>query len=277
MKTPPSPSPYRDVPTVAVWPFLFITFGIAWGLIGLYICFPGPITARFGEISAHHPFFILAVYSPALAAVAVVMYFGGLHGLRRYFSRLLYWRCPPVWYVYLLFGVPLIYTAGSFVKGNLFSDPLSAQSFGALLSAMAFMMVLGPVEEFGWRGVAMPLLQRHFAPIGAALILGLIWGVWHFPAFLLSGTPQSTWSFMPFLIGSVCLSVLVTPMFNASRGSILLAALHHFQLNNPLWPDAQPYDIIFFGMATLAVVVLNRETLFSKGGAATNVIAGRAT
>jgi len=31
-------------------------------------------------------------------------------------------------------------------------------------------------------------------------------------------------------------------MFNAARGSILLPALFHFQLNNPLWPDAQPYD-----------------------------------
>jgi len=32
-------------------------------------------------------------------------------------------------------------------------------------------------------------------------------------------------------------------MFNKSGGSILLAALFHFQLNNPLWPDAQPSDM----------------------------------
>jgi membrane protease YdiL (CAAX protease family) len=123
----------------------------------------------------------------------------------------------------------------------------------------------------------MPLLQRHLAPIWAAIILGLIWGAWHYPAFLLSGTPQSAWSFTPFLIGSVCLSVLVTPMFNASRGSILLAALHHFQLNNPLWPDAQPYDTIFFVVAAVAVVAFNREALFSKTAAITTVIPERAT
>jgi hypothetical protein len=43
----------------------------------------------------------------------------------------------------------------------------------------------------------------------------------------------------------------------ASGGSVLLAALFHFQLNNPVWPDAQPYDTIVFVAAALAAVALN--------------------
>lgn len=46
-----------------------------------------------------------------------------------------------------------------------------------------------------------------------------------------------------FFLGSVAVSIILTPMFNKSGGSILLAALFHFQLNNPLWPDAQPSDM----------------------------------
>lgn len=99
------------------------------------------------------------------------------------------------------------------------------------------------MEEFGWRGLALPLLQQKFAPIWAGLILGVIWGFWHLPAFLLSGTPQSTWSFTPFFAGSVAVSVIVTTLFNKSHGSILLPIIFHFQLNNPIWPDAQPYDM----------------------------------
>ena len=60
----------------------------------------------------------------------------------------------------------------------------------------------------------------------AGLILGGIWGIWHLPAFYLSGTPQSTWSFFPFFIASVAVCVIVTPLFNASGDSILLPALH---------------------------------------------------
>ena len=264
------------VPFVALLPYLIVTFGLAWGLVALYIFLPGQMTARFGAISASHPGFILAVYSPAIAAAAVVLYCGGLRGMKSYLSRLLLWRCPTGWYAYLVFGIPLIFIAGSIAKGNLLDDPFPFDGIAQMLAAMAFMLVLGPVEEFGWRGVALPLLQRRFEPIWAALILGLIWGVWHLPAFFLSGTPQSAWGFMPFLIGSICLSVIVTPLFNASNGSILLAALYHFQTNNPLWPDAQPYDTWFFLAATAIVVWINRATMFSRTGAVTEVIPGEA-
>lgn len=262
----------KDVPFLALMPYLLIVFGVVWGLLGAYIFLPEQTTARFGSVSASHPAFILAVWSPALAAFSIVLYCGGYQGLKSFLSRLLQWRCPPGWYAYLLIGIPLIYAAGSAVKGNLLADPFTFDGVGAMLSAMAFMLVLGPVEEFGWRGVALPLLQRRFVPIWAALVLGLIWGAWHLPAFLLSGTPQSDWGFMPFFIGAVCLSVIITPLFNSSGGSILLAVLYHFQLNNPLWPDAQPYDTYFFVAAAVIVTWLNRETLFTKVGAVTEVI-----
>lgn len=47
---------------------------------------------------------------------------------------------------------------------------------------------------------------------------------------------------LPFFAGNVCLSLIVTPLFYASRDSILWPAFFHFQVSNPLWPDAQPCD-----------------------------------
>jgi membrane protease YdiL (CAAX protease family) len=173
----------------------------------------------------------------------------------------------------LIFGIPFLFFCGSALKGNLFAEPFPFPSFQALVVALLFMAIKGPVEEFGWRGFALPLLQRKFAPLWAGLILGVIWGLWHFPAFLLSGTPQSAWSFTPFFVGSVAVSVIVTQLFNASRGSILLPALFHFQLVNPIWPDAQPYDTLFFVAAAVLVVWFNRKTTFSREWCVTEVIA----
>jgi len=133
-------------------------------------------------------------------------------------------------------------------------------------------MVLGPVEEIGWRGFALPILQSHLLPFWAGLVLGVIWAVWHLPAFMLSGTPQAAWGFMPFVAGSVACSVILTAFFNDAHGSILLAMLFHFQMNNPLWPDAQPYDMYLFVVAAVIVVWLNRRALFTRKHVVTQII-----
>lgn len=261
-----------DVPEGALGPYMLVAFGLAWGLIGAFLAFPDAITATLGPPSGHHPLFILAVYAPAIAAILVVLRAGGPRGVGRFLSRLLLWRCSPGWAAFLVVGIPAIYLLGSAVKGNLLPLSVPFDGPGAALGAMLFMLFLGPVEEFGWRGVMLPLLQRRLAPIWAGLVLGLVWGLWHLPAFFVSGTPQSAWGLMPFVIGSVAVSVILAPLFNSSRGSILLAALFHFQLNNPLWPDAQPHDTVFFVAAAVIVVWLHRGTMFRREGAATRVI-----
>jgi hypothetical protein len=263
-----------QVPFTSLAPFLFISFGLAWGILGLFIFLPTPMTAMFGKLSGQHPLFFLAVYAPAIAAFIVVSCRGGTAGSRRFLSRLLLWRCSPAWVAFLIAGIPLVFIGGSALKGNLFKEPFPFASLPAFIAAMFFMAIKGPVEEFGWRGLALPLLQRRLAPIWAGLLLGIIWGFWHLPAFLLSGTPQSAWSFTPFFLGAVAISVIVTRLFNAARGSILLPALFHFQLINPIWPDAQPYDTYLLIAIAVLVVWLNRKTMFSRAGAVTEVIPG---
>jgi len=269
MTTKPSTG---DLPYWALLPFLVITFGIAWGLFALLALFPDRISQSLGPLSGRHPLFILAVYAPAMAAFGLVLAHAGLGGWVRFLSRLAVWRTGPLWWAFLLVGIPLIFIIGSALKGNLGAYQFPFKTLGEALTAMGFMFVLGPIEELGWRGVALPLLQRRLAPIWASVVLGLIWGLWHMPAFLLSGTPQSAWDFSPFVIGAIAISVILTPLFNASGGSILLAMLFHFQLNNPLWPDAQPHDSAVFAAVALVVTWMNRKAMFSRDSAIQRVI-----
>lgn len=243
-----------DLPFRALLPFLAGTFGLSWGLLALLLAFPETVTTLTGPVRATNPLFILAVYAPALSAALLVLHRGGGAGLGRYLSRLFLWRMPWGWWVLLLAGLPAAYLAGAALAGRLADWPAGLPAPADLLALAGFMLVLGPVEEFGWRGLALPLLQRRLSPLAAALVLGLIWGLWHLPAFFLAGTVQSGWSFGPFLVGSVAVSVILTGMFNAARGSILIAALFHFQLNNPVWPDAQPWDMGLFALLALGLV-----------------------
>lgn len=261
-----------QVPSLAIIAFFLLTFSITWGLIGVYIFFPEWASATFGEISGSHPFFFLAAWAPAISAFALVVYFGGVSGLRAFLSRLLLWRCSAGWATFILVGIPLVYLAGSLMKGGPVLSPVPPEGAGALLAVLFMMLFLGPVEEFGWRGVAQPILQRRVAPIWAGVIIGTVWGVWHLPAFFLSGTVFAGWNFLPFFVGNITLAVLVTPIFNRSRGSLLWPMLFHWQLINPFWPDAQPYDTWILVVVALVIVWWNRDTMFTREGAATEVI-----
>ena len=85
------------------------------------------------------------------------------------------------------------------------------------------------------------------------------------------GYPQSAWDFGPYLIGVLALSVIITPLFNAAHGSILMAALFHFQMNGPAWPDAQPWENYMFALVAVGVVIINWKAMLTRDGAATVV------
>jgi uncharacterized protein len=267
---PPEPT-RRGMGFEALGPFFALAFGLTWGLAAVLVLFPDQIEAIFGELSYTNPLFILAVYSPGIAGILLVWRHYGVAGLGSFFRRLTLWRMPAAWWAFLVVGIPALFYLGAAIKGTI-ADPFPFSPWHGVLPALAIALVIGPIEEFGWRGVALPLLQRRFAPLWASIILGVIWGAWHVPAFLLSGTPQSAWSFGPFFIAVVAISVILTPMFNAARGSILIAALFHFQMNGPAWPDAQPWDTLVFGIAAIAIVLLNRKAMLSRHGAVTEVL-----
>lgn len=266
-------TPGRDsaIKSKTLIPFLGITFGLTWGLAAILILFYDQVVALFGEVSSSNPIFILAVYAPGIAGVLLVWRTCGLKEMGSFFRRLTLWRAPGVWWLFLIVGIPTLVYAGAAIKGSI-NNPFPFSPWYQMFPVIAAALLLGPIEEFGWRGLALPLLQRRFSPFWAGLILGCIWGAWHIPSFLISGSPQSAWSFAPYFIGVVAISVILTPFFNAARGSLLISALYHFQMMNPIFPDAQPWDILMFVITAVIVVWLNRGTMFKRGEGVSDVL-----
>ena len=255
----------------ALWLFLGVTFAITWGIAAALLAFPEQLTALFGELSYTNPLYILATWAPAVAAFALVWRHHGLRGIGSFVRRLTLWRMAGPWWVFLLLGIPGLYYLGAAIAGTI-TDPFPYSPWYTVLPAMAIMLTLGPVEEFGWRGVALPLLQRRFTPLTAGVLVGAVWGVWHLPAFFLGGTPHADWAFAAFFIGVVGLSVLMTAMFNAARGSLLIPVLFHFQINLPAWPESAPWGMLLFAAAAAVVVVVNPSALLSRERAATHIL-----
>lgn len=251
-------------------PFLALTFGLTWGIAALLILFPGQLSAVFGE-GLSNPLVILAVYSPCFTGIFLVWRHYGLGGLGSFFRRLTMWRAPLGWWLFLILGIPAIVYTGAAIKGTI-NTPFPFSPWHQALPALALALFLGPIEEFGWRGLALPLIQRKLSPFWAGLILGGIWALWHVPSFFISGMPQTAWSAGPYFLGIVAVSVILTPFFNASRGSLLISVLYHFNLMNPIWPDAQPWDNLMYIVVAVIVVLLNRRTMFQKDSGVTDVL-----
>ncbi|MEQ8516033.1 MAG: hypothetical protein RIC38_10550 [Chromatocurvus sp.] len=142
------------MPSSALVFFVVGTFAITWGIIGSYILLPEFTVARFGAISGGHPLYFVATWAPEITGVTLVVAFAGLRGLRSFLSRLLIWRCAPVWWIFILLGIPIVFMAGSLFKGGPLLAPLPPGGAEAMLVLLGMMLFLGPVEELGWRGVA---------------------------------------------------------------------------------------------------------------------------
>jgi membrane protease YdiL (CAAX protease family) len=251
--------------------YVALTFGLSWVPMSLFMLFADQFTALFGEMSSTNPFFLLAVYAPGLSGIFLIWRHYGLKGLGRFFRRL--FLCVLVqWWLFLLLGIPAIVYAAAAIKGTI-NDPFPFSPWTMVFPALVQSLLLGPIgEEFGWRGFALPLLQRRFSPFWASLILGVVWAVWHAPAFAMSGTPQSAWSFGPFFVGLIAITVIMTPLFNASRGSLSIAILYHLNIMNPIFPDAQPWDSFLLAIAAVVIVFLNRRQMFGRGSGVTEVL-----
>jgi len=78
----------------------------------------------------------------------------------------------------------------------IFVGSISELKFNRLgiLSSIFFTSFLACAnEEIGWRGFALPKLQVNYNTLYSSVILGIIWGFWHFPLFfILPGTGQFT-------------------------------------------------------------------------------------
>jgi membrane protease YdiL (CAAX protease family) len=121
------------------------------------------------------------------------------------------------------------------------------------------------VEEFGWRGLALPLLQGRWNALASSVVLGLVWGVWHLLLMVAHGDPL-----VPYLLLIVPHTVLMTWVVNCARGSMLLAMLFHAGLNTALTTlsvgSSSVVEILLTWLVTVAVILRYRPRELTPRG-----------
>jgi membrane protease YdiL (CAAX protease family) len=211
-------------------------------------------------------------FAPFVAAVVVTAVFRRRQGLAGLFRRVTTWRVSPIWYLAAL-TVPLMPQWLGLLGWAWFSDAdLSLPPTGTYLSSWFQIALISAVyfigEELGWRGFLLPRLLAHRQWLTAAVSVGLIWAVWHYPYWIISGWAMNEhWldialSTMVSSGRAVALSILITWIFRQSRGSVLIAMLFHGSNNanfNKMFDAAGPDALIgptFLAVQAIAVAVI---------------------
>ena len=65
---------------------------------------------------------------------------------------------------------------------------------------MPLILLIALGEEYGWRGFLLPRLMKRYNLLQASMRLGLIWGLWHFPAYLIGTGVPLQMDFLVFLL-----------------------------------------------------------------------------
>jgi len=249
--------------------FFLLAYVIAWiAWVPLIISQKG-----LGWIRADVPFeaIIPGAFAPTIAAIAVQWLTKRDFRICRFIGS---WRrfLPS-----LIVGLAAVMLGEVIIPVLAMTRSIDALHWNILLSWTAYQcnystFLGGPLnEEPGWRGFALPKLQARFGPYRAALILGVLWTGWHLPLFLIHGwIGLPIWGYAIWVIG---LSILITFVFNISRGSIIICILMHALFNTsaillggllgnvPLRPHSWLIYLCAGAVMPLAIILCTRGRL----------------
>jgi len=239
--------------------FFLVTFVFSWS-----IWIPLAVTG-----SENGLLDIAGRFGPLVAALLLTGLLDGRAGLARLRTRMLIWRVHPGWYAFAFLGTVVVALGAIGIHVVLggetpqFNDPAQLYLVVPVFLYVLFLSVVG--EETGWRGYALPCLQARWGPLGASLVIGLVWGVWHLPLFWMAGNFHAQFPFGLFVLQDVALSIVMTWLFNGTGGSLLLVHLFHAASNTtigvlPILPpdtggDLRPLRIAVALLCGFALVV----------------------
>jgi membrane protease YdiL (CAAX protease family) len=111
--------------------------------------------------------------------------------------------------------------------------------FSLLTFFLYNLLFFGFGEEVGWRGFALPRIQRHFNALNSSMILTFFWALWHWPLFLYRPgyTSMDAAAIFGWVMSLLTGSVLLTWLFNSSRGSLLICAVFHATIDIAFMAD----------------------------------------
>jgi len=229
------------------WKFFLLTFAYAWiiwipsVLDGIGIELPFIVTGYSTVVV------IIGAFAPMMAAITLLVRKEGWKGTRVFLGQALDFRFKSV-YLVLALALPVLihviahYLAlavGLDVAKTLFPTEIPVAPIVLAVPYFILMLIIGGgQEEFGWRGYAQEPLQEKIGVLPASLVIGITWGIWHLPLWLMSGDFHGAYSFLAFVMMTTSISIVYAWLYHSSGKKLIVVMFFHAMNNTaaPLLP-----------------------------------------
>lgn len=234
--------------------YFVLAYGIMWLVISPMVVDALGI-ANVPDVVSLISYLLSSLLGPTVAAFWVTGILEGRAGMRLLLRRTFQFRAGWQWYMVVLF-VPLMIWFGAYsflysgapLAGLILNPSLLLSIF--LPNVLFGLLIPSIGEEPGWRGFALPRLQKLYGPILGTLILGTLHGIWHLPALLTPlFEPFTITGFIEFVLTAVAASFLYTWVFNSTGGNVWIAIVLHASGNAAvkLLSELIPQDVVLSG------------------------------
>lgn len=180
---------------------------------------------------------LLGSLGPAMSAFCMAWLRDGRRGAGQLAAAVMHWRVGWAWwlaavvgpFLALLIAQMFVSIMGGAVALGVISGSREYPDLPFPVYAVAVLVFYGFGEEIGWRGFALPCLQRRFHPFVATLAVTAIWALWHAPLFFFTPGMMSLGlgGAAGWLFSLVTGSFLLTLLHNRTGGSVLIVACFH--------------------------------------------------
>jgi len=218
--------------------YFLLAFSFSWGLI-LILAGPGNIPINPEKSQELLPLlYVSMLVGPSIGGLIMIGLIEGKNGYRKLLSSFMKWRVNIWWYVFALFTAPflaiMILLILSFLNPNFQLGFSNSDNIAVLfINGIIAGIMVGIFEEIGWTGFVIPRLNLKYSILKTGLIVGVLWGLWH---FILFWEDDSFFKLLPILILLGRLFAWLPPFriimiwVYKSTNSLLLTVLTHASL-----------------------------------------------
>lgn len=246
----------------------------------------GPIAAYLshqkGMEQLQLPLLLFGLCVPCITAIAMIYASQNEILIQDFWKRLLLFKISPNYLMVILLLMPcavLLATALSLLFGysaDQFSiaSELSVMKGWAILG-IAIPLLLAPViEELGWRGYGVDSLRAYFNLFTTSVLFGLLWAVWHLPAFFIKGYYHNQlWHLgiiyvINFFVSVFVIAILMNWVYYKTGRSIPAVILFHSMLNlSSILFKTEPFTkcivTVLLCIVSIIVIAYDSEFFFS--------------